>query len=397
VRSLRIAVVKPDWGIRGGFELVLDRVLDHLRSHGHRIDVLPIDAWRPNDRPFGVEVAPEILACAPQLISYLSQVEECRLLDLRLADVVLSTQPPSFTVEHPRHVSLFYHHNRLFYDLAEPAIAAGMVAPEPHLAATQVVREIDQIALSGVSFILAGSETVQERLAVFNGRSHRVDVFHAGPSIEPRDSPQAPNSPQLALCVSRHTFPKRTELFVHAMHLAPDSAGLAVGTGGRLGFVRQLDKRLSEQGAPGVLADSETWLNMPEWIDPETLGSYKTNLVYRTDVADDDLSDCYRSAFCLVAPALAEDYGLTVIEAMQHGLPVITCVDSGHLTRFVEDGVTGFVVEPNGAAIAEAIRELDGDRDRAGKMGAAGRELAESFTWTRAFEDFDRGLRAVLS
>ncbi len=123
--ALRIAIVKPSWGIRGGFELVLDRITAHLQEGGHRVDVLGFDAWYSDGRPFGKETPPDVVAHAPQFFGYLAQLETCQQLDVHRADVVISTQPPSFAVDHERHLSIFYHHNRIFYDLAEAALAAG--------------------------------------------------------------------------------------------------------------------------------------------------------------------------------------------------------------------------------------------------------------------------------
>jgi len=78
-----------------------------------------------------------------------------------------------------------------------------------------------------------------------------------------------------------------------------------------------------------------------------------------------------------------EDYGFVTLEAMLSGKPVITCADSGGTLEFVEDGVNGFVVTPDPAAVAERIDLLAGDRARARAMGRAGREryAALGLTW----------------
>jgi glycosyltransferase involved in cell wall biosynthesis len=359
--------------------------------------MLAFDAWHNDGRPFGHEVPPGPRAAAPQFFAYLAQLEQCQLIDARRADVVISTQPPSFAVEHPRHLSIFFHHNRLFYDLAAPAIAAGMVSAAAHEAASEAVRRIDQVALASVAHILAGSETVQARLAHFNQRTTGVGLFHAGPTVAPESITVASGPRRAALCVSRHDFPKRTELFVHAMHIAREVPAVAVGAGGRLGFVRQLDHRLAEHGAPDVLDPTETWLNDAPWIDPATVPPCTSPIEFRSGIDDAELQARFADAFCCVAPALEEDYGLTAIEAMLHGVPVVTCSDSGHLTHFVEHEVTGLIVEPDGAAIAAAVRRLAADSEFAARLGANGRERAAEFTWDRALREFDLGLEAVLS
>jgi glycosyltransferase involved in cell wall biosynthesis len=392
----RIALVKPDWSIRGGFELVLDRLVERLQTSGHRVDVLGVDAWAIEPRPFGVTVPPDDFERAPQFFRYISQLEQCRLVNARRADAVISTQPPSFAVDHPRHLSIFYHHHRIFYDLKDEAVAAGLVPAMYHDQATEMVRQLDERALAGVGLVLAGSETVQDRLARYSNRSADVAVFHAGPSTsaaEPCDD--APR--RSALCISRHDFPKRTEMFVHAMHLLADVPGVSVGAGGRLGFVRQLDRRLTDAAVPEVLDDTETWLNNAPWIDPDTVAPATANVEFRSGISDEEIRSLYRSSFCVVAPALKEDYGLTAIEAMQNGVPVITCSDSGHLAHLIEPGVTGLVVEPTGAALAAAVRQLRDDPELALEMGHAGRQRAREFTWDRAFLEFDDAMKTVLS
>ena len=202
------------------------------------------------------------------------------------------------------------------------------------------------------------------------------------------------------LTVGRHEFPKRSELFVHAMYLTERGRGLCVGSGGRIGYVKELDARFASGDVPPTIADTDLWLRPVEPLDPsraEDPPSEASRVEFLENVADDKLQQLMLTSLCLVAPALLEDYGLTAIEAMQHGLPVITCRDSGHLTHFVEDGVTGFIVEPTGAAIAEAIQVLVDDPQRAAAMGAAAREYAMSFTWERALAEFDQAIETVMS
>ena len=63
-------------------------------------------------------------------------------------------------------------------------------------------------------------------------------------------------------------------------------------------------------------------------------------------VDDARLAQLYREAPCVVAPAYEEDYGLTAVEAMRFGTPVIVCRDGGGLPGIVRHGFDGLVVEP---------------------------------------------------
>jgi glycosyltransferase involved in cell wall biosynthesis len=108
-------------------------------------------------------------------------------------------------------------------------------------------------------------------------------------------------------------------------------------------------------------------------------------------LSKDDLLREYASALCVVCPAFDEDYGLTCLEAMALGKPVIACVDGGGYVELIEDGVDGFLVEPTGPAIAKAIERLK-DPALAREMGARGRDKARAYTWPKAIDHVERAL-----
>ena len=53
-----------------------------------------------------------------------------------------------------------------------------------------------------------------------------------------------------------------------------------------------------------------------------------------------------------------EDYRYVTLETMLAAKPVITCNNSGEAVEFVIDQETGFVVNPEPEAIAQAIDDL---------------------------------------
>ncbi len=93
-----------------------------------------------------------------------------------------------------------------------------------------------------------------------------------------------------------------------------------------------------------------------------------------------------RGAF--VQPALFEAFGLTVIEAMSSGLPVFATCFGGPL-EIIEDGISGFHIDPNhgdvaAARMAEFFARCREDPSAWDKIssGALAR-VAERYTWTR--------------
>jgi glycosyltransferase involved in cell wall biosynthesis len=86
------------------------------------------------------------------------------------------------------------------------------------------------------------------------------------------------------------------------------------------------------------------------------------------------------SIFCL--PTRLEPFGIVVLEAMLHRLPVVGSTE-GALPDMIEDRVTGRLVPPGEPApLAAALIELLEDPVRCRDQGAAGYRLArERYTW----------------
>ena len=85
--------------------------------------------------------------------------------------------------------------------------------------------------------------------------------------------------------------------------------------------------------------------------------------------------------------AVSELLGLAVLEAMASGTPVV-CSRVGGLPEIVEDGVTGFLVEPGDIGdLRERLAALLGDRALAARIGRNARErVLERFTWKACAE-----------
>jgi glycosyltransferase involved in cell wall biosynthesis len=253
-----------------------------------------------------------------------------------------------------------------------------------------MLRDAEAQDFAGVTHFLAGSARIVERLRQYQGADVPVSLYqYPAPIVPDVDTTTYDH----VLTVSRHEFTKRTELVVQALALG-DQYGVLVGDGGRLPFVRALVTRIAVHACdPADLTARDMWLNMgfQEGSEP-TVEHERIRIAGR--VADKELDRLYRTALCVVAPAYDEDDGLTVLEAMAHARPVIVCRDGGGLNALVEDGVNGFVVEPDGASIAAAIARLTVDPELARVMGLAALETARARTEGRArcqlFEAVDR-------
>lgn len=95
------------------------------------------------------------------------------------------------------------------------------------------------------------------------------------------------------------------------------------------------------------------------------------------------------SADCLLFPTFypGETFGLVLLEAMQHGLPVIT-TDEGSIPDIVEDGKTGFIVpKQDPEALAAKMEFFLDNPDQGILMGENGRKKYEQEYRLEIWED----------
>ena len=102
-------------------------------------------------------------------------------------------------------------------------------------------------------------------------------------------------------------------------------------------------------------------------------------------VSQAELAVRMTEARVFVLPSISEGLGRVVVEAMATGTPVIGS-QVGGIPEMVEDGVTGFLVQPGDETrLAERLRWILEHPDEAEKMGRRARAFAESFFSTEAY------------
>jgi glycosyltransferase involved in cell wall biosynthesis len=112
-------------------------------------------------------------------------------------------------------------------------------------------------------------------------------------------------------------------------------------------------------------------------------------------VSDADLAGLYEAARCFVFPSLYEGFGLPVLEAMAHGVPV-ACSDRGSLKEVASSAALLFDPEQP-SEIAAATERLIGDVAEADRLRTAGRKRAARFTWRATAEATLRAYERALS
>ena len=313
-------------------------------------------------------------------------------LDLAHFDMVISGKYPAWMVRHPNHVCYMLHRLRGLYDTyhfsgkplnyttSYPLIRAlqkfmglnkgrrealdeffgrlfelrkrddipsdALAFPGPF--SREVVHFLDDIGLSrdAIRRYAAISANIAARDGYFPADAE-VSVLY--PATRMRSS--AAGGSEYLLTVGRLDAPKRVGLLIDAMAYVKTNIELrVVGSG-------PLEGALHKKAAPDK------------------------RIVFTGFVGADELGRLYANALAVVYVPFDEDYGYITVEAYLTGKPVVTVLDSGGVKELVEDGKTGFCVEPDPRALAVKLDWLAEHRGEAAEMGRAGRQKARQISW----------------
>lgn len=179
----------------------------------------------------------------------------------------------------------------------------------------------------------------------------------SGPSALPRRTGRI-------LSVGRLVERKGYADLIEAMRLLPDAEAVIVG------------------GPPAHLLKDDPVATHLRWLAQERGVADRIKLTGA--VAREEMPEWYRSADLVACPAWYEPFGLTPLEAMACGVPVVAYAVGG-LVDTVVDSVTGYLVPPRDyRALAKTLRELLADPVRRLEFGAAAVDrAAECYSWSR--------------
>lgn len=136
----------------------------------------------------------------------------------------------------------------------------------------------------------------------------------------------------------------------------------------------------------GKIANQEYYNRLVAFVENNGL---KENISFLGRVSDEQLVSCYKKAAVFVFPSLLEGYGLSLVEAMQYGLPVVAFNNSA-MPYTVKDGVNGYLVEnENSSAFADSIAKILQNKELREQMHKGAYKTIES---VKDFEDFRQSL-----
>jgi phosphatidylinositol alpha-1,6-mannosyltransferase len=239
---------------------------------------------------------------------------------------------------------------------------------------SKVYRGLDRRMVGAADRVLSNSPYGARRIwSAYRRRATVIEhgVDFATPSAEQMAELRARyglEGRQVAVTVN-HLHPrKRIDLFLRAAHYAGSRVGevtaLVVGDGPEARSLRSLAGELGIRSGVDV--------------------------VFTGQVPEDELPAHYALGQVYVHTGREESFGLSVIEALYSGLPVVS-VNEGGPCDTVQPGISGYLVPATPEELGGAIASLLADPRCAAEMGRAGARFVRShFNWKR-------GARTLLS
>ena len=254
----------------------------------------------------------------------------------------------------------------IYSDTAEVAARLGRFGPVMRVLAA-AYRILDRRMVKSASRVLSNSPYGARRIQKAYVRratviEHGVDFVRAtNDEVAALRARYGLDGRRVVVTVN-HLHPrKRVDLFLRAVEVVtrsvPGVTALVVGGG-------------PEEVPLKVLAND---LGMKEGRD----------VIFTGAVPEAELPAHYAMGDVYVHTGKEESFGLSVIEALAAGLPVVS-VNEGGPCDTVQDGISGYLVEPSPVALGSAIEKLLADPERSRKMGAAGANYVDThFKWQR--------------
>lgn len=226
------------------------------------------------------------------------------------------------------------------------------------------LRRYDYLAAQRVDQFIANSENVKHRIKKFYGRDSIV-IYPPVEFSKIKEATKNLNPGDYFLVVSRVVGAKGIDLAIKAAN--------------------RLNIKLKVVGEPAGL----------RWEEKKFRKLKKDNIEFIGRVSDQELWKLYGECKAFLALAKDEDFGITPVEAMAAGRPVIAFRGGGYLETVV-DGKTGlFFNKPTVKSLTSVIKRFN-DSNHWSKPSAVCRRQAERFSKERFKKEIRKIVKANL-
>jgi glycosyltransferase involved in cell wall biosynthesis len=234
----------------------------------------------------------------------------------------------------------------------------------------QILNRVFWRGIQNADLVLAagGERTVRSLRAAGVSRSQIYETLDCGIPNSLSEVPYAPSRASIGRFIhfGRLVFHKGTTLAIEAVAKANASVTLdIVGRGPELTRCKDLAKSL------GV----EDRVRFLDWYENR-----------------DDLIASFQNYCGIILPSIEDANGIVVQEAMAVGL-VPVCLDWGGPQLLIEDGVSGYLVPPDGldeisTGMSQCLNRLAGDLEVVTAMSAKAKARAAGWKWTQLASDW---------
>lgn len=269
-------------------------------------------------------------------------------------------------------VSTFHTLDRVKAELVPEEVQADM----PHRRA-----EAESAIIACSDAILASCTVEAEQIVeLYDADPGRIRVVapgvdHAffGPGFRPqaRRALELPGDGTLLLTVGRIQPLKGIDVAVRALAELTARGNAAVGAPYRMVIV----------GGPSGPHGEEEYARLRRLVDDLSVAGQVSMVPPQPHEL---LSSFYRAADVCLVPSRSESFGLVALEAGACGTPVVASAVGG-LSTLVDDGRTGFLVDPSDpAAVARSVERIVGEPLLAERQSTAAVLRARRYTWREA-------------
>jgi glycosyltransferase involved in cell wall biosynthesis len=229
---------------------------------------------------------------------------------------------------HRHHPNIWYCHTpvRAFYDLYPVFLERqSMLACQVFRIWVQIHRTFDQRSVGNIDTIITNSKNVQSRIRNVYGRDAEVICPPVDTSRFYHDG-----YGDFWLSVNRIYPEKRIELQIEAFRQLPGERLVIAGGYAAGDHAARYAEKLKQQLPP--------------------------NVTMRGELPEQELVDLYATCKGLICTAMDEDFGITPLEAMASGKPVVA-VDEGGFRETVTSQ-TGMLMNPDVQNIMIAVKQI---------------------------------------